>query len=44
MIEEVVGKKAIYNYMDMQPGDVPATEANVDDLVRMLFKLIQPSM
>lgn len=33
VIEEVVGKKAIYNYMDMQPGDVPATEANVDDLV-----------
>ncbi len=34
VIEEVVGKKAIYNYMDMQLGDVPATEANVDDLVR----------
>lgn len=34
VIEEVVGKKAICNYMDMQPGDVPATEANVDDLVR----------
>ncbi len=34
VIEEVVGKKAIYNYMGMQPGDVPATEADVDDLVR----------
>ncbi|MEF2229393.1 MAG: NAD-dependent epimerase [Pseudodesulfovibrio sp.] len=34
VIEEVVGKKAIYNYMDMQPGDVPATEADVSDLVR----------
>ncbi len=34
VIEEVVGKKAIYNYMPMQDGDVPATEANVDDLVR----------
>lgn len=33
VIEEVVGKKAIYNMMPMQPGDVPATEANVDDLV-----------
>ncbi|QJB56009.1 NAD-dependent epimerase [Pseudodesulfovibrio sp. zrk46] len=33
VIEEVVGKKAICNYMDMQPGDVPATEANVDDLM-----------
>jgi len=34
VIEDVVGKKAIYNYMDMQPGDVPATEADVSDLVR----------
>ncbi len=34
VIEEVVGKKAIYNYLPMQPGDVPATEADVDDLVR----------
>ncbi|MBG0790593.1 MAG: NAD-dependent epimerase [Desulfovibrionaceae bacterium] len=34
VIEEVVGKKAIFNYMPMQPGDVPATYANVDDLVR----------
>jgi len=33
VIEEVVGKKAICNYMDMQPGDVAATEANVDDLM-----------
>ncbi|MCJ2165165.1 MULTISPECIES: NAD-dependent epimerase [unclassified Pseudodesulfovibrio] len=34
VIEEVVGKKAIYNYMPMQDGDVPATEADVSDLVR----------
>ena len=34
VIEEIVGKKAIYNYMPMQPGDVPATFANVEDLVR----------
>ncbi|MFH1913154.1 MAG: NAD-dependent epimerase [Pseudomonadota bacterium] len=34
VIEEVVGKKAIYNYLPMQPGDVPATEADVADLVR----------
>lgn len=34
VIEEVVGKKAIYNYMPMQPGDVPATEADVDDLIQ----------
>ncbi|WP_286182029.1 NAD-dependent epimerase [Desulfovibrio sp. Huiquan2017] len=32
VIEEVVGKKAIYNYMPMQAGDVPATEADVSDL------------
>lgn len=29
-IEESLGKKAIRNYMDMQPGDVPATWANAD--------------
>ena len=34
VIEEKVGKKAILNMMPMQPGDVPATEANVDDLIR----------
>jgi len=34
VIEEVVGKKAIYNYLPMQPGDVPATEADVRDLER----------
>lgn len=33
VIEETVGKKAIFNYMPMQPGDVPATFANVDDLI-----------
>ena len=27
-IEEAVGRKAIRNYMDMQPGDVPATWAD----------------
>jgi len=34
VIEEVVGKKAIINYMGMQDGDVAATEADVSDLVR----------
>lgn len=29
-IEEQLGKKAIRNFMDMQPGDVPATWANAD--------------
>lgn len=32
-IENVLGKKANKNYMEMQPGDVLATYANVDDLV-----------
>lgn len=34
VLEECLGKKAEINYMPMQPGDVPATEANVDDLVQ----------
>ncbi|THB73869.1 MAG: NAD-dependent epimerase [Desulfobulbaceae bacterium] len=33
VLEECLGKKAIKNMMPMQPGDVPATYANVDDLV-----------
>lgn len=32
-IEEALGKKAIKDLLPMQPGDVPATKANVDDLV-----------
>ncbi|CAM4235701.1 NAD-dependent epimerase [Lacicoccus alkaliphilus] len=31
-IENRLGKKAKKNYMDLQPGDVPETYANVDDL------------
>lgn len=34
-IEEALGKKAIRNYMDMQPGDVTATWANADLLHRL---------
>lgn len=33
VIEEKLGKKAIKNFMPIQPGDVPATFADVDDLV-----------
>jgi len=33
VLEEKLGKKAEKNMMPMQPGDVPATYANVDDLV-----------
>lgn len=32
-IETALGKKAQKNLMPMQPGDVPATFANIDDLV-----------
>lgn len=34
VLENALGKKALRNYMDLQPGDVPATYANVDDLVQ----------
>lgn len=33
VLETELGKKAIYNMMDMQPGDVPATWADVEDLI-----------
>jgi UDP-glucuronate 4-epimerase len=33
IIENKLGKKAIKNLMPMQPGDVPATYADVDDLI-----------
>lgn len=32
-IESAVGKRAIKNLMDIQPGDVPATYADIDDLI-----------
>jgi UDP-glucuronate 4-epimerase len=34
IIEECLGRKAQMNFLPMQPGDVPATYANIDDLVR----------
>jgi len=34
IIEKKIGKKAIMEMMPMQPGDVPATYADVDDLMR----------
>ena len=33
-IEKALGRKAELNLLPMQPGDVPATYADVDDLVR----------
>ena len=34
LLEKSIGKKAIRELAPMQPGDVPATDANVDDLMR----------
>jgi UDP-glucuronate 4-epimerase len=34
VLEARLGKKAVKNFLPMQPGDVPATEADVQDLVR----------
>ena len=34
VIEEALGKKGIKNMMPMQPGDVPSTYADVDDLMQ----------
>ncbi len=34
IIEDCLGKKAVKNFLPMQPGDVPATYADVDDLMR----------
>ena len=34
VLESCLGRKAQMNLLPMQPGDVPATYANVDDLVR----------
>ncbi|KPJ97479.1 MAG: capsular biosynthesis protein CpsI [Desulfobacterales bacterium SG8_35] len=34
VLEECLGRKAEKNFLPMQPGDVPATYANVDDLSR----------
>ena len=34
VLEKAIGRKAIKEYLPMQPGDVPATYADVDALVR----------
>lgn len=34
VLEEAIGKKAQKNMLPLQPGDVPATYADVDDLMR----------
>ncbi len=34
LLEQNLGRKAIKNFLPMQPGDVPDTYADIDDLVR----------
>ena len=34
VIEECLGRKAVKNFLPLQPGDVPETYADIDDLVR----------
>ena len=34
MLEDCLGKKAVKNMLPLQPGDVPDTFADVEDLVR----------
>jgi UDP-glucuronate 4-epimerase len=34
ILEECLGKSAIMNMLPMQPGDVPATYADIDDLIK----------
>jgi UDP-glucuronate 4-epimerase len=43
LLEEAIGKKAKRELLPMQPGDVPATYADVDDLMREVnFKPATP--
>ena len=42
-IERALDKTAVKNYLDIQPGDVPATYADVDDLIKAVgFKPSTP--
>ena len=34
VIEKTLGKEAKKEFLDLQPGDVPATYAAVDDLIK----------
>lgn len=43
VLEESLGKKAVKNMLPMQPGDVPITYADVDDLIKDVgFKPAMP--
>ncbi|MEB3293927.1 MAG: NAD-dependent epimerase [Synechococcales bacterium] len=42
-IEQIMGKTAVKNFLPMQPGDVPTTYADVDDLMQAVdFKPATP--
>lgn len=34
ILEDCLGKKAVKNYLPIQPGDVPVTYADIDDLIK----------
>jgi UDP-glucuronate 4-epimerase len=36
-LEKALGKKAQINFLPLQPGDVPDTYANVDNLIKNLI-------
>jgi UDP-glucuronate 4-epimerase len=43
IVERTVDQSAIKNFLSMQPGDVPATYADVDDLIQAVgFKPQMP--
>ena len=43
VLEKVLGKKAVKRFLPIQPGDTPATSADVDDLILDIgFKPITP--
>ncbi|MFO7930869.1 MAG: capsular biosynthesis protein CpsI, partial [Desulfosalsimonas sp.] len=43
VLEEVLGREAKKEFLDLQPGDVPATCADIDDLYNAVgFKPVTP--
>ena len=36
ILEQALGKEAVKQYLPMQPGDVPATYADISDLERVI--------
>ncbi|MGB3368717.1 MAG: NAD-dependent epimerase [Acidaminobacteraceae bacterium] len=44
IIEEKIGKKALKEYLPLQPGDVPKTYANIDELIEAIGYAPQTSI